>query len=146
MPNLAMGTWLDENGTTTRTSLHVDETVVLIDTLDTIVEALQACSNAKLGKVGLILEEVYAGTLGTGPYDAEDKMVLAFLDADNRTCHVVVPAPKDGCFIADDKTVDETAQIIDDLITQILITVVTAGGAALVSFIKGWRARRNRKQ
>lgn len=137
---------VDENGTSVHSGFHVEDTADDPADFNVLSAAYQAATNAELLSADLTLSAQYTGTLTTGSaLDAEDKAVLAFLDEDGRTCIVTVPAPKAAMFMADGKTVSTTHEIVTALIAAILSAVVTAGGVALESFIKGWRNRRNRK-
>jgi len=114
-----------------------------------LLASINAATNAAVTRVAILIDDVVTTVAAVdGVYDLEDKAVLQFLDADGFTTTVVIPAPIEGVFTTDDKTVDDAPgnAIVQALIADILLYCVTRTGAALIEFVKGWRARRQRSQ
>ena len=135
--------WQDENGTKAVTST-ANAVEVPIGFDSDVADALQAASNAKMTDAALILEASVAGEMGAGPYDAEDRAELRFKSSLNELVIVSIPAPKTGLFLADDKTVDVTAQAVIDLVAVLMTTVCSRSGHLLETFIGGRRMRAER--
>lgn len=72
----------------------------------------------------------------------EDKAVFTFSTADGQLHRIQVPAPKIAIFEVDTITVDAAQTDAAAFITNFLGNAVTAGGAAMSSFVGGVRIRR----
>jgi len=146
MANPYRVSYIDENGDKAVSAHWVREAVVDPSTLGLLQAAIRSVTSCQLLENEIIIDKGFAGADATiNPYDAADKAVFFFLDADGFTQKVVVPSPDTAIFLIDDETVDPANMAVQEFITEVLIFLITRGAAALVSFIKGKRQRRNRK-
>lgn len=147
MPNLLQINYVDTDGETATSRHWVDETVTdEANDPETLWPELEAITSAQIQNADIIFDTELAGEAATdGPYDVADKAVLYFRDSAGFTQKLSVPAPEASIFETDDETVDKSNSLVQDFVTEVLIYLVTRGGAALVEFIKGRRMRKNRK-
>lgn len=122
----------------------------LVDPGDALIEAFlqatHAISHAAIPKFGLLADEEVTDVKDTGPYDAEDKMVMYFRSNAGNLVKIPIPAPDREDMDANDEEFTILAlSDPDDLVTEILLYLVDKGASALKDFIKSKRSRKNRK-
>jgi len=138
--------YIDTNGGKATSAHWVAETTVDPSLLTLLQAKIRAVTSMQVLDNEIIIDKPYAGPSAVvNPYDAADKVAFFFTDADGFVQKVIIPAPKAGIFLADDETVDPANVAVQDFITEVLIYLVTRGGALLVNWLKGRRQRRNRK-
>ncbi len=133
----------DFTGQVESTSMFVSTAVLA--TLATDLAALSnAAQNQRRGP-STTADTGAAGANATYP-NVEDKAVLVFKGAGGSTHRYSVPAPKAAIFLTDGETVDPANGLVMAVVADILADAVDAGGAALVSFSRGFRRRRLSKR
>lgn len=112
-----------------------------------LVTALDGVSNAAIVKTSVLVDEFPATVVkGTGPYDAQDKMVTAFTTLGGTALRMAIPAPIRALMETNDETWAAGQAAVDSLVAAAIAVVTTAGGSAVNGLKKSWRSRRNRAQ
>lgn len=112
--------------------------------LGNLYDKFVACTDGAVEGMTLSLlgrDPSVAGAAGAYD-DIEDVAELHFQAGDGSTVTFSIPCPKAAIFTPDERTVNPAYGAISDLIVEILLTVLTKGGKALVEYIRGERKRR----
>lgn len=146
MPNKITVQYLDDNGEKATHPYFVDPAVIATSApaIETFLQALGGVSDAGIPGFSLLSQVEYTDTLGTGPYDIEDKMVMSFRDSLNNVVRIAVPAPIRTLMEGDDESFDKAEVAVDDIITEVLTYLVSKGSEALIEYIRSKRQRKNR--
>lgn len=76
---------------------------------------------------------------------SQDQSILLFNGADGSVVQHKVPGFTPAQYMPDGQTVNENNATVADLISKILILIVTAGSAALIEYIRGWKKPAKKK-
>jgi hypothetical protein len=141
--------FFDEDGAKATHQYPVSESIILPDQplVETLRTAIDNATNAGVSKVSLVFDKVPGAVVpGSGPYDAEDKMVHAFSTVGGVALRMAVPAPIRALMAADDESWAAGEALIDSLASAAAAVVVTKGGAAITGLTKAFRSRFNRSR
>jgi len=141
--------YVDEDGAKATHQYPVIEAIIQPDQplVDALLAAIGNVSNAGVSKVSVIDDKVPAViSPGSGPYDAEDKMIHAFSTVGGTALRMAIPAPIRAIMAANDETWEAGEALVDTLASAAAAVVVTRGGAAVTGLVKAFRSRFNRSR
>lgn len=140
--------YIDEDGDRATHRYPVLETITdpTDAAVNTLLAAITTISRAGIDGVSLVYDKVPTYPVGTGPYDAEDKLVSAFATVGGIALRIAIPAPIRALLAANDENWDKAEALVDSFASAVSAVVVTKGGALVGELKKSWRSRRNRKQ
>jgi hypothetical protein len=133
---------VDKTGGSARSGFHVRTYESSPSGFVALASNLQWLTKAELVEISLTRHVAFTGSVTTsGGLDVSDKAYLLFVDEDGRHSEISIPAPKTQVFMADGQTVNGAHPWVADLIASILLSCVSASGADLIAFQRGWRDR-----
>lgn len=111
------------------------------------IASIPGVSNAGIIETSISFDKQPATIIkGTGPYDAEDKMVTAFRTVGGAALRLAIPAPIRVLMESNDEAWKAGEAAIDSLVATAVAVIRTKGGATISGLKRSWRTRRNRKQ
>lgn len=120
-------------------------TVTTLVAVDALVAALQAGANAGMSRRSLTIYATETDTPLNADYaSVADKAVFEFVCATTgEFVRVAVPSPLKALFDTEKSMeIDPAAALSAAIITQVIAVVTSNSGAAVTSFVKGWREQR----
>lgn len=137
--------YVDEDGKKATHACHVAEAMVDPNdaAIETLVQAVAGVSNAGVSKMTILVDTPYVGLLGSGPYDASDKLTASFSDSIGNVTQLAIPAPNRTILEANDEEVDDGNALWQAFKTELVIFLVSKGGEALLKYLRSRRIKKN---
>lgn len=136
----------DEDGDSFQGSIRFlgDPTYPSLSAITALCDAIDAASDG--GFRGALISSYIgpsaAPEYGDGAYKSvQDRAVLTFEALDGSRVEVSIPAPSADLFLADTTTVDDSNELILDIIDAVVGIVASASGELVSSYVRGKRQR-----
>ena len=144
MANEFFVSWVDEDGVETRSSMYVVASNPALQPIQNLIAALGSVSAAGITKYGIIINGTPdpAVLVGTGPFDAADKLVLECQTSLGTIAQITVPGPSTD--LLDDSDTVSAADLGGVVLTALfdaLKAIWKYDGATLVTLLRGYRIR-----
>lgn len=136
--------YLDADGNRCRVTLTFANEVVTPTDVDVGVlrSFWHLCNDCESTSCSITQYADTADTPTDGSYeDTQDKAMFVFVDANNKTHNIKVPAPKPSIFLADKVTVDLANAAVALYTSLIMEWFCTEGGVVFTAVLSGRRIR-----
>lgn len=138
--------YTDEDGKKGTHTAHVAEAVTDPSDagIETLVQAIAACSNAGITKMSLLSDTANVDVAGNGPYDASDKLNISMSDTIGNVTQLVIPAPNRAILLDNDEQLDKNNSLWEDFKAELIIFLVAKGGELLLEYLRSKRNKRSK--